>query len=245
MKLAFSILSIISFSILLSSCEPEDIIFGKHVKGTGDIINKTRNFNAFVEIEVANNSDVEVYKSSTQTVEVSDYENIIKYTQASVEGNRLVIKTEPENINISNSKSKVIIHVPSLKVLHLSGSGNIILKDDFTEVAKVSISGSGNIENRKPCNFKDLNISISGSGDIQIKGTANNVATEISGSGDINLAELLSQNARCSISGSGNTTVSVNTNLDAQISGSGDIEYYGHPSVNSSISGSGSVTKAK
>ncbi len=229
-------------SLVLSGCEDGDFAFGKHITGTGSIISKSRSFTKFDEIEIANNSDVEIYKGNELSVEVSDYENIIKYTQASVEGNRLIIKNEPENINISNSHSKVVIHIPNaLHILHISGSGNIILKDGFNDITKVSISGSGDIEAEQPCTLNAINASITGSGDILFRGTANNVTLHISGSGDMKFSELKASTVNCSISGSGDASVFATGSLEANISGSGDIEYFGHPSVNSSVSGSGEV----
>ncbi len=229
-------------SLVLSGCDEGDFAFGKHITGTGSIISKMRTFSKFDEIEIANNSDVEIYKGNELSVEVSDYENIIKYTQASVEGTRLIIKNEPENINISNSRSKVIIHTPvALHILHISGSGNIVLKDAFNELNKISVTGSGAIEAEQPCQLNKLNASITGSGDIQFKGTANDIILHISGSGDMRFSEVKASNVTCSISGSGDASVFATATLEAHISGSGDIEYFGHPTVNSSVSGSGEV----
>jgi len=229
-------------SLLLSGCEDGDFSFGKHINGTGSIISKSRQFSKFEEIEVANNSDVEIYRGNEQKVEVSDYENIIKYTQATVEGGRLIIKNEPENINISNSRSKVIIYTPyAIHVLHISGSGNIVLKDAFNDISKVSISGSGDIEAEQPCELNKLNASITGSGDLLFKGTANEISLHISGSGDIKFSEVKATSVNCRISGSGDASVFATGKLEANISGSGDIEYFGHPTISSIISGSGEV----
>ena len=209
------------------------IYLGLFLSFSSLLFTRSRTFGKFEEIEVANNSDVEIYKGNEQTVEVSDYENIIKYTQASVEGGRLIIKNEPENINISNSRSKVIIHTPNaIRVLHISGSGNIILKDAFNDISKVSISGSGDIQAEQPCALHSINASISGSGDIVFIGTASE-ATLHSG--------LKANSVNCSISGSGDISTFAINSLEAHISGSGDIEYFGHPTVNSSVSGSGEV----
>lgn len=233
----------ITTSFIYSGCINNDFLLGKHVHGVGGTRTETRDVSSFDEVEIANNSDVEIFRSNDLTVEVSDYENIVQYTKVVVEGHRLMIKNEPDNINLSNSKSKVIIHIPDyLKVLHISGSGDIILRDAFSDISKISISGSGNIVAEKPCNSSNVTASISGSGDINFKGRANNTTLQISGSGDINFSEVKSQNAVCQISGSGNINLYAVGTLEANISGSGDIEYYGHPTVNSSVSGSGSIT---
>ena len=243
MKKSLYLSVFITLSFYLIGCTNNDYFLGKHINGVGETTTQSREVSTFDEVEIAGNSDVEIYKSNELRVEVSDYSNIVKYTIVKVEGHRLIIKNEPEYINLSNSKSKVIIHTPAdLQVLHISGSGDMVLKDVFNSIAKLSISGSGNIIGEKPCNFDHIIATTSGSGDINFKGTANNSTIQISGSGDIDFTGVKSQNAECQISGSGNINLYVTGSLEANISGSGDIEYYGRPIVNSSVSGSGSIT---
>ena len=229
-------------TVVFSGCINSDFISENHVTGIGATKIEARDIKNFDEVEIANNSDVEIYKSSNLTVEVSDYSNLVKYTVVKVVGHRLIIKTEPDNINLSNSNSKVIIHIPdNLKVLLISGSGNMYLKDDFANISTISISGSGNIETEKPCTLNNITATVSGSGEIDFKGTANSSTLQVSGSGDIDFSEVKSQNVVSQISGSGSISLFAIGSLDANISGSGDIEYYGDPTVNSSVSGSGSV----
>ena len=244
MKHNFLLLVLAAIALLFSGCIGNDYVFGKHVRGVGGTRTETRQVSKFDEIEIANNSDVEIYKGNELSVEVSDYNNIVQYTQVVVEGHRLIVKSEPDNINLSNSKSLVIIHMPEpLHIMHISGSGNMILKDGFNDITKLSISGSGNIEAEKPCMMNKVSASVSGSGDISFKGSASDAELHVSGSGEINFSEVKSQNVNAHISGSGNISSYVIGTLDAHISGSGDVEYYGHPSsVNSSVSGSGNVT---
>lgn len=243
MKHSFLLPVLAATALLFSGCINDNIFF-KHVKGVGGTRTETREVSKFDEIEIANNSDVEIYNDSELKVEVSDYSNIVQYTQVEVEGHRLIVKSDPDNIVLTNSKSLVIIHMPEpLHIMHISGSGNMILKDGFNDITKLSISGSGNIEAEKPCIMNKVSASVSGSGDISFKGSASDAELHVSGSGEINFSEVKSQNVNAHISGSGNISSYVIGTLDAHISGSGDVEYYGHPSsVNSSVSGSGNVT---
>ena len=243
MKKSFYLLVLVTLCFILECCTNHDLFLGKHINGVGGITTETREVSNFDEVEIAGNSDVEIYKSNQLKVEVSDYTNIVKYTKVEVSGHRLVIKIEPDNINLVNSKSKVIIYTPDvLQVLHISGSGDMVIKDGFNSLNKLSISGSGNIIAEKPCSLNNITATTSGAGDISIRGYAKNATLQISGSGDINFEEVKSQNAICQISGSGYINLYVTESIDACISGSGDIAYYGRPTVNSNVSGSGSIT---
>ena len=79
---------------------------------------------------------------------------------------------------------------------------------------------------------------------IQASGTANEVKTNISGSGKVLAANLETNKCEVRISGSGDVEINVKSELDANISGSGSVSYKGNPShVNSHASGSGHVRK--
>ena len=55
------------------------------------------------------------------------------------------------------------------------------------------------------------------------------------------VAELMSENAKVSIAGSGDAYVFASSSLDVSVAGSGDVYYLGQPHINSKIAGSGSV----
>ena len=66
---------------------------------------------------------------------------------------------------------------------------------------------------------------------------------KISGSGDVDMANIKTDYVSTKTSGSGTITVWADKTLDINISGSGNVYYYGNPIVNTSISGSGRVIK--
>jgi hypothetical protein len=83
---------------------------------------------------------------------------------------------------------------------------------------------------------------ISGSGNIIVEtGSSIIEYLSISGSGNIDLANVPAKEAEAITSGSGDTKVNISDKLKANISGSGSILYRGNPTVTSQISGSGTV----
>ena len=65
------------------------------------------------------------------------------------------------------------------------------------------------------------------------------------GSGGIKCFELLSEQTKIGISGSGDAQVYASKQLDVEINGSGSVAYKGSPAVSQNVSGSGSVRKAE
>ena len=212
--------------------------------GRGEIVSEIRNVGNFTEIELTNSADVQILKGNTLKVEVSDYENLIEHLQVETINNKLIIKTKAFRMGLRNSKEKVTITIPDiLKSIEISGSGNLIITDDFKGIESFKISGSGNISAISLTNLSNINVEINGSGDIELSGSASNFTSKISGSGNINCGYFETQNATCTISGSGDISIHAVQNLTATISGSGNINYYGNPVVSSTITGSGDLNK--
>ncbi|MEO8961231.1 MAG: DUF2807 domain-containing protein [Ginsengibacter sp.] len=214
----------IAVMTLFASCKKDSTSLT--IRGSGPIASNDINLTAFQDIEIRNNCNVEVVSGTTFKATVSDYSNLIQHIKLDVVGSKLIIKTEPENIIIDDSKAKAIIYVPvgTLNSLNISGSGNINLKNQFNNITNLDISGSGNIKG-------------------EVGSTTNSLTASISGSGSIDIVNIQSQNANCNISGSGNIHVAVSNSLNATIAGSGNIFYQGTPSVTKSINGSGNAIK--
>lgn len=169
---------------------------------------------------------MEVAKGTENKVEYSDYENIIQYLKFEVVGNRLIVKTIPENISISNSQAKAkVVLVGNLNAVYITGSANVDLLSSFNGLNKLGITGSGNIVS---------------SGNT----TAPSIDCSITGSGNLSLLKVNSTTAKCAIAGSGNITIAVSGSLNASIAGSGNIYYQGNPAdIVVNITGSGKVVK--
>lgn len=106
---------------------------------------------------------------------------------------------------------------------------------------EIVVSGSASV-NLVELDLKELSVRASGSMKMSVNsGSVNRQVVRISGSADYDALELVSQEAKFSISGAGKAKVRVESSLDVSISGSGTIHYSGAASVNQRISGSGRV----
>jgi hypothetical protein len=88
-----------------------------------------------------------------------------------------------------------------------------------------------------------INFVISGSGGINASGSAKNCEATLSGSGTIDLKDLVCENVTATLSGSGDIKVNSTETMIATISGSGNIyyKYTGNGTPVLKILGSGSV----
>ena len=237
MKQLTVILTALLISFFISSCRKS--IFP--VKGKGDLVLQTRTLNDCGGIHLAMAADVKIIKDSIYKLEISAQQNILDIITTEVSGGILTINTK--NINIYKTKPIAIsVHMPSLKNVEISGSGNMNSNDIWSaETFESRVSGSGNIS-ISGINATNIYSTISGSGDINfLSGTSANSYLKVSGSGNCKTENLVSKNVEATISGSGDIYCNAIDDLNATISGSGNIHYKGRPRIQQHISGSGNL----
>jgi hypothetical protein len=198
---------------LLTSCD--DYIC---VRGHGKTETQTFEVGQFEGIDVGGAVDVEIIKSADYKFEIEAQPNIIDQFRYRLKNKTLYIKSDCYN---TSANPKIRIYCDNLSQVYFSGSGNIYSHDEFTS--------------------EDMNIDLSGSGKVMLRGKANNLLINISGSGRMELGDLNAKNCKIDISGSGKCYVDVDEKLEVRISGSGTVYYTGNPLVSEKISGSGSV----
>jgi hypothetical protein len=113
------------------------------------------------------------------------------------------------------------VHVPALRI---EGSGGTSLSIDDLRAATLTVSGAGALKAVLAGQVADQKISISGAGEYQA-------------------AQLVSDNAIVDVSGAGHIVVNARKTLKANISGAGVVEYLGDPVVKESVSGVGRVKR--
>ena len=224
--------------LFLTACNAQK--YGK-VKGSGNVINKTRNVGSFEQIGVSGSFDVTLKKGDEGRIDIKIEDNLLPYLITEVSNGKLKIKWK-NGTNISTNKGVyVTVYYQSINAVGLSGSGDVISKDVIkSDNFEVSVSGSGDIELEVDTNH--LHASVSGSGDVDLSGTTNEFDASVVGSGDIDAYGLISDKASLKISGSGGMNLTVKKELEARVSGSGDIKYKGNPKIEDiKVSGSGNV----
>lgn len=234
-----SVASLFVTILFLTACNAQK--YGK-IKGSGKVINETRNVGSFEKIGVSGSFDVYLVKGNEGKIDIKVEDNLLAYLVTEVKDGKLKIKWK-KGTSINTRKPVVVtVHFNNISGVALSGSGDIIGKDLIkADHFDVAVSGSGDIDLEVESNT--MKAAISGSGDIDLKGKVNEFNAAVVGSGDISANGLNSEKANLKISGSGGMTLTVNKELVARISGSGDVKYKGNPKVEDvKVSGSGNVS---
>lgn len=224
---------------IMTSCKMSS--FKKGIKGNGNMVSKEIVIDDYNNITIQDQFDI-VYTQKTDEkpyflVEID--ENLADYVSATVENNKLTIKSTQE---INPKHYKIYTNSTSLTGISASGMNNIELKDSIhSDNLSISGSGAGHI-NAKNLHCQNLSINMSGVSDITLGGEVSNLNIAVSGKANIDAYELKSLNADCSVSGMGDINIYASEVLSAQVSGVGKINYKGNPKEkNISTSGMGSI----
>ncbi len=132
---------------------------------------------------------------------------------------------------------------PEFDRLEASGACDIFSDNKISATNELYIDLSGSCEATIELNAPKVIADLSGASDVNLRGETKEFVADGSGSTGIRCFDLMAENVRIDISGSGNAEVFASVKLDVDISGAGDVKYRGNASVTQHISGAGSVKK--
>ncbi len=219
---------------------------GERVKGSGDQGSEVREPGAFAGVATSGGFKLLIRQSATNKVEIRTDKNLLPYIETKIvesgKGRTLEVRVK-RGYNISATEAtRLVVDMPQLRLVSVSGSGDVKVEPMKTGAVEASISGSGDIKFDRLLSER-LGISVSGSGDVGGSGKTGSLKISVAGSGDVRLRDLEAQEAEVSIAGSGDAVVNVSKKLDVSVAGSGDVTYVGSPEISTSIAGSGKLKK--
>ncbi|HVI43282.1 MAG TPA: head GIN domain-containing protein [Chitinophaga sp.] len=229
----------LSAALMLNGC----VIGQDRIKGSGNITKEERKVPSFHKLKAEGSMNVFLSQGAEKPAVIEGDDNIIPLIELVEQDGMLKVRYK-KNVSISTHHSvNIYLSAPQVDQVSLAGSGDLKLVDKFNlkDDVKVTLSGSGNFSGA--LNAPAVEAAIAGSGNMHLTGETRDVSISIAGSGDFDGDELMAENAKVTIAGSGNANVHASVKLDAKIAGSGDVNYKGSPQVSSSVAGSGSVQK--
>ncbi|WP_299461191.1 head GIN domain-containing protein [uncultured Microscilla sp.] len=226
--------------LMLNACYHNEF---KCVKGSGAIVEEKKVFDE--EIHTISSSlpaNVYITQGDTQEVILKAQKNIHDIAAFYVDQGELVLKIAGDRC-IRKTDIEVFITIPTIKKVTLQSAGQIIGQNLWDSPnLEVILSGVGKIKAEIKSN--SVYTKTSGAGQIKLKGNTQIQQVTLSGVGNYEAFDLVSNKATIKLKGAGNCEVNVTQELNATISGSGNINYKGNPAIHRDISGVGSVTKA-
>lgn len=136
--------------------------------------------------------------------------------------------------------AKVVVILPQLKGIRLLGSGTISASEMRGIATTISLNGSGQISVARLAS-DGATVRLSGAGRITLAGTVKNFSANISGSGDLDAAQLTASDLKLVSSSSGRLIARSVRTADVKQNGAGEVKVTGGPSCIVENAGSGSA----
>jgi len=233
------LLAVIILSTISTGCH----LFGKRVRGNGQITSEDRNVTGFTSVDVSNAIDVYIKQDSVAGVKVETDVNLQQHVSVKEEGGVLYIEEE-DGYNLRPTHGiKVYVSGASFRKFSASGSCDIYTQNQVTNTESIAISLSGASDADMDLNAPRVKASLTGAGTIKLKGQTKDLELDGTGSSDLKCMDMQTENADVDITGSGSAEVFASVKLDVSVTGSGSVKYKGSPAVSQKVSGSGSVKK--
>jgi hypothetical protein len=190
--------------------------------GSGKVQTQTRNVQGFDSVEFSGAGTLSIQQTGTDSLKIQADDNILPALTSDLAGTTLRLGVRP-GTNIGRATNiRYVVTVKHLGGIILSGAGDVKATD---------------------VNGPHLSIANSGAGRITVSGRADDQVVELSGTGEYDGANLASQDADVSVSGTGTAVVNASRTLNAHVTGVGSVEYLSNPQVTKDITGIGTVHK--
>ena len=212
-------------------------------RGNDVRVTKEITVDSFEKIEISGAFKILLTPSRSHEIIIEADENLLKYINISVRGNRLFIETDRR---LSSRKGiKIEIPVKNLREISSSGASDIESAEPISaKELEIEASGAGKIDLK--LDVKLVTINLSGAVMVYLEGVGERLELDMSGAGSLAAEGFEVRDCEVDISGVGHVLVNVSGTLAAQVSGLGKVEYLGNPeSVKGDVSGVGNIEKAK
>ena len=183
------------------------------------VVSQSRSVAPFSGIALAGDNIVTVFVGRRQSVVVRAHESMLGQVTTRVRGDHLVVA----NTQVTKGPVSVSVGVPSLASVTITREGAGVITVDDVKAPSFTVT-------------------LAGAGVVRASGGTPRLYVSVSGSGVVELGELVARDARTVVSGSGRIVVEATRSLDASVTGDGLIQYEGNPlHIATSVTGSGAI----
>lgn len=202
-------------------------------------------FRDFDELDISTIGEIELIESDSFGVKIKTTKYILDRLKIEQSGKKLTIDYGNKKIKWNKRKKelKILVYLPTLSKLKVSGFSNIKCLGTFTDSEKMEFDITGASSLSANVNTPQLDISSSAASDLYLTGVAKELNLDISGAASIDAYNLITNRTNIDVSGASDIKVSVLEELSIDASGASDISYKGDPRVIKNVSGISDIQK--
>lgn len=227
-----------------------DRAFGSRTRagGGGEVVSEVRALPAFSRLGVDGLAEVTLVQGTAEAITIEAPAKQLPNVRTEVRDGTLTITNEDSRGFLGSlfgggpRPAKVTVTFRALDGVRAAGAVKLKANAMKANALAINVSGAASLA-IAGLDAKELAVSGSGAMKAELAGRAGEQKVSISGAGDYRAPNLLTENARVSVSGAGKVVVNAAKTLDVSISGAGSVDYLGDPVVSQHISGAGRVRK--
>ena len=216
------------------------VLFGKGIKGSGNLITRTIEAPDFDRVEAARAVKVVITDKATDKITIEADDNILDYVVVEAKGGCLTATIDKKINNVSNTNVTITIpangHIRALDASSASKiSGDVVLSAD-----KFSIDASSAAKINVSVKAASCSIEASSAAKITLKGSAAKCSIEMSSASKLSAADFVVTDCSVETSSAAKASINCTGQLNAEASSGSSISYSGdcQASINKSSGGS-------
>lgn len=219
------------------------VLFGKGIKGSGNIVTRTIDAPDFDRVDAARAVKVVITDKATGKITIEADDNIMEYVVVEAKGGRLTATIDKSVNNVSNAD--VTVTVPANgRIRALDASSAARITSDVTLTAdKFSIDASSAARIDAAVKSTSCTVAASSASKITLKGSADKCSIDMSSAAKLSAAEFTVADCSVDTSSAAKATVNCTDKLRAEASSGSSIRYTGDCQTSISKSSGGSVSR--
>ena len=217
------------------------VLFGKGIKGSGNIVTRTIDAPDFDRVDAARAVKVVITGKATGKITIEADDNIMEYVVVEAKGGRLTATIDKSVNNVSNAD--VTVTVPAngrIRALDASSAARIDAAVKSTSCT-VAASSASNIN--AAIETGSCTVGASSASKITLKGSADKCSINMSSAAKLSAAEFTVADCSVDTSSAAKATVNCTGKLRAEASSGSSIRYTGDCQTSISKSSGGSVSR--
>lgn len=215
----------------------------QRIDGNREYTKADRPVDAFDQIEIKGDFDVEIAQGNTPKLLIDADSNLHNYIYTETQNGKLTI-SQPDNRRLKSFRQiRVSIEAPKIDEIKVFGHNRIATAGTMTfDTMRIEVYGA----TTALLDMRGSHLSgvFPGAVDITLQGNVKSVDLQFPGAADLDAAKLQTRDFSLKLQGAGKAHIFVTDKLQVEISGAGLVNYEGNPtSVQSSIGGIGKLVR--